>query len=64
MGGGLHQWPQRSGGGRMGNIGAIIEGGQGTSQSKMTAIKEAGAQLAEYPLEVLGLVREQLTGNE
>jgi succinyl-CoA synthetase alpha subunit len=45
---------------RMGHAGAIIQGGKGTAQSKMTALREAGAEVAACPLEVVELVRRRL----
>jgi len=45
---------------RMGHAGAIIQGGMGTPQSKSTALRQAGAEVAEYPLEVVELVRRRL----
>jgi succinyl-CoA synthetase alpha subunit len=46
---------------RMGHAGAIIQGGMGTPQSKIAALREVGAAVAEYPLEVVALVRKRLT---
>ena len=45
---------------RMGHAGAIIQGGMGTPQSKMKALREAGADVAEYPLEVVELIQRRL----
>jgi succinyl-CoA synthetase alpha subunit len=44
---------------RMGHAGAIIHGGTGTVQSKASALREAGVAVAEYPLQVVDLVRER-----
>jgi len=45
---------------RMGHAGAIIEGTMGTSQSKMVALRDVGADVARYPAEVVDLVRKRL----
>ena len=45
---------------RMGHAGAIIQGSMGTPQSKITALREVGVEVAEYPLEVVELVRRRL----
>ena len=45
---------------RMGHAGAIIQGGMGTPQSKMEALRKAGADVAEYPMEVAELIRKRL----
>jgi len=44
---------------RMGHAGAIIHGSMGTPQSKLKAFREAGVPVAEYPLEVVDLVRRR-----
>ncbi len=44
---------------RMGHAGAIIQGGMGTPQSKITSLRQAGVPVAEYPLEVVELVSRQ-----
>lgn len=41
---------------RMGHAGAIIEGGVGTAQAKVEALKQAGVQVANYPEEVPSLI--------
>ena len=45
---------------RMGHAGAIIQGGMGTPQSKITALRQADVPVAEYPLEVAELVQRRL----
>ena len=46
---------------RMGHAGAIIQGdGKGTPQSKMAALREVGVDVAEYPAQVVELVRKHL----
>lgn len=46
---------------RMGHAGAIIEGSMGTSQSKMAALREVGVDVAQYPAQVVELVRKRLS---
>ena len=47
---------------RMGHAGAIIQGdGKGTPQSKMAALREVGVDVAEFPADVVDLVRKRLT---
>lgn len=45
---------------RMGHAGAIIQGGTDTPQSKMTALRQVGVEVARYPAEVVGLVQRCL----
>ena len=46
---------------RMGHAGAIIQGdGKGTPQSKMAALREVGVDIAQYPADVVGLVKRHL----
>ena len=47
---------------RMGHAGAIISGGAGTAEGKITALQAAGVQVANRPSEVPGLVRAALGG--
>ncbi|MEA3326416.1 MAG: succinate--CoA ligase subunit alpha [Chloroflexota bacterium] len=42
---------------RMGHAGAIIEGKVGTAESKITALKNAGTQVANYPEEIPELIK-------
>lgn len=44
---------------RMGHAGAIIQGGLGTPQSKVNALRLAGVSVADYPLEVVELIRKR-----
>jgi succinyl-CoA synthetase alpha subunit len=49
---------------RMGHAGAIIQGdGRGTAQSKVSALQEAGAEVAQFPAEVVRLVQKRLTSS-
>lgn len=45
---------------RMGHAGAIIQGSMGTPQSKVTALRQAGVQIAEHPLAVVELAQKLL----
>jgi len=45
---------------RLGHAGAIIEGDMGTAESKITALKRAGASLAETLSEIPDLIRKRL----
>jgi succinyl-CoA synthetase alpha subunit len=42
---------------RMGHAGAIIEGGLGTAEAKISALKNAGIQVANYPEEIPELIK-------
>lgn len=47
---------------RMGHAGAIIQGdGKGTPQSKTSALKEVGVDVARYPAQVVDLVKKHLS---
>ena len=45
---------------RMGHAGAIIQGSMGTPQSKVTTLQQIGVEVAEYPLQIVELVRQHL----
>ncbi|MFC1873676.1 succinate--CoA ligase subunit alpha [Chloroflexota bacterium] len=45
---------------RMGHAGAIIQGSQGTPQSKVNALQEVGVDVAMYPTDVVELVQKHL----
>ena len=45
---------------RMGHAGAIISGGQGTAQSKIDALEEAGAKVTLNPSEMGILLKRAL----
>jgi succinyl-CoA synthetase alpha subunit len=42
----------------MGHAGAIIEGGVGTAKAKISALQNAGVQIARYPEEIPDLVKK------
>jgi succinyl-CoA synthetase alpha subunit len=44
---------------RMGHAGAIIQGGLGTPQSKVNALRQAGVPVADYPMEVVELLQKR-----
>ncbi len=49
---------------RMGHAGAIIQGdGRGTAQNKVSALQEAGVEVAQFPAEVARLVQKRLTSS-
>jgi succinyl-CoA synthetase alpha subunit len=45
---------------RMGHAGAIISGGRGTAEAKVSALREAGVPVADRPDELPGLMAEAL----
>jgi succinyl-CoA synthetase alpha subunit len=45
---------------RMGHAGAIISGGAGTAEEKITAFRDNGIAVATRPLDVVGLIQEAL----
>ncbi|UMZ74088.1 succinate--CoA ligase subunit alpha [Natranaerofaba carboxydovora] len=45
---------------RMGHAGAIIEGNKGTFESKVTALGEAGVQVAEMPWQLIDMLKKEL----
>ncbi len=47
---------------RMGHAGAIISGGMGTAESKVRALKEAGALVAETLSEIIDFLRSEVPG--
>jgi succinyl-CoA synthetase alpha subunit len=49
---------------RMGHAGAIIQGdGRGTAHSKVSALQEAGVEVAQFPAEVVRLVQKRLASS-
>ncbi len=45
-------------GSQMGHVGAIIEGAEGTAESKIAALKKAGALIARSPLEIPEMIKK------
>ncbi len=45
---------------RMGHAGAIISGGEGTAQEKITALEAVGVKVAKLPTDIAQLVKESL----
>ena len=45
---------------RMGHAGAIVSGSAGTAQAKVDALRAAGAQVADLPSQVPGLIKQAL----
>jgi len=49
---------------RMGHAGAIIQSdGRGTAQSKISALQEAGVEIAQFPADVVRLVQKRLASS-
>ena len=46
---------------RMGHAGAIVSGGRGTAEEKITCLVESGVKVASTPLQVVDLIREGVT---
>ncbi|MBN2551532.1 MAG: succinate--CoA ligase subunit alpha [Spirochaetales bacterium] len=47
---------------RMGHAGAIISGGKGTAEAKVSAFQEAGVPVADRPDQIPALMKEKLRG--
>jgi succinyl-CoA synthetase alpha subunit len=45
---------------RMGHAGAIISGGEGTAQEKITALEAAGVKVAKLPTDIAEIVQDCL----
>jgi succinyl-CoA synthetase alpha subunit len=46
---------------KMGHAGAIIQGGKGSAQDKLAALRDAGALIVRSPREIPALIREQVS---
>ena len=46
---------------KMGHAGAIVSGGTGTAEEKMTALRDAGAQVARHPDEIAEMVAKNIS---
>ena len=47
---------------RMGHAGAIVSGGKGSASTKMSALREAGAHVADVPSRVSEILASVLDG--
>lgn len=45
---------------KMGHAGALVEKGVGTAESKLNAFKDAGVEVATFPTDIAGFVKEDL----
>jgi len=43
---------------RMGHAGAIVEGGEGSAEDKISALRQAGVQLADHPEQIPELLKK------
>jgi len=43
---------------RMGHAGAIVEGGEGSADDKINALKQAGVQIADHPEQIPELLKK------
>jgi len=48
---------------RMGHAGAIISGGSGTAEDKITALEKAGIPVAARPVDIVELIRRRMDGS-